>query len=59
MSIYQYWEVHLLRLEFGELPQLVGYYCTNYLLPKQNGGTSQIHVNPTQLSQQMDLPIRN
>ena len=30
---------------------------TSYLLPKQDGGTSQIQVNPTQLSQQMDLPV--
>ena len=31
-------------------------YC-GYLLPKQDGGTLQIQVNPTQLSQQMDHPV--
>ena len=30
-----------------------------YLLPKQAGGTSQIQVNPIQLSQQMDLPVHS
>ena len=36
-------------LRFVEFPRLVGRYC-NYLLPKQNGGTSQILVNPTKVS---------
>ena len=33
-------------LDLGSSPPLVGRYCS-YLLPKQDGGTSQIHVNPT------------
>ena len=31
-------------VRFGEFPRLVGRYGS-YLLPKQDGGTSQIHVN--------------
>ena len=30
--------------------------ASSYILPKQDGGTSQIQVNPTHLSQRMDLP---
>ena len=33
-------------VRFGEFPRLVGRYCI-YLLPKQDGGTSQIYVNKT------------
>ena len=33
------------RQEFGEFPRLVGRYCS-YLLPKQAGGTPQIHDEP-------------
>ena len=55
-----YREDHLLRqlgrvdFVFWEFPHLDGRYCS-YLLPKQDGGTSQI--NPTQPSQQMGLPV--
>ena len=40
-------------LRFGEFPRLVGRYCS-YLLPKQDGGTSQIQVNKTQSTRTWD-----
>ena len=40
-------------LRFGEFPRLVGCYCS-YLLPKQDGGTSQIQVNKTQSTRTWD-----
>ena len=43
-------------LTFGEFLWLVGRYCS-YLLPKQDGGTSQIKVNPTQVLGQMNYPV--
>ena len=33
------------------VPRLVGCYCS-YLLPKQDGGTFQIYVNPTKVSRE-------
>ena len=38
------------------IPGLVGSYCS-YLLPKQDGGTSQIQVNPTQLRDHQNHPV--
>ena len=38
------------------VPRLVGRYCS-YLLPKQDGGTSQIKVNKTQVCHQMGHPV--
>ena len=38
--------VRFCQQEFGELPRLVGRYCS-YLLPKQAGGTPQILVDKT------------
>ena len=38
--------VRFCQQEFGELPRLVGHYCS-YLLPKQAGGTTQILVSKT------------
>ena len=43
-------------LRFGEFSRLVGLYCS-YLLPKQDGGTSQIKVNPTQVRHQISHPV--
>ena len=34
----------------------MGSYCS-YLLPKQDGGTSQIQVNPTQLRDHQNHPV--
>ena len=42
-------------LDLGSSPA-VGRYCS-YLLPKQDGGTSQINVNPTQVRQEMSHPV--
>ena len=36
---------------------MVGHYCS-YLLPKQEGGTSQIKVNPAQVRHQMGHPVK-
>ena len=41
LSFPRFW-----RQAFGEFPRLVGHYCS-YLLPKQDGGTSQILVFKT------------
>ena len=39
-----------------DVPRLVGRFCS-YLLPKQDGETPQIKVNPTQVRQQMGHPV--
>ena len=41
-----------MTLNWG-VPRLVGRYCS-YLLPKQDGGTSQIQVNKTQSTRTWD-----
>ena len=38
------------------VPRLVGRYCS-YLLPKHDGGTFQIKVNPTQVRGEMPHPV--
>ena len=40
----------------GGVPPAVGRYCS-YLLPKQDGGTSQILVIPTKVLGQMNHPV--
>ena len=45
-------------LRFGEFPRLVGRYCS-CLLPKQNGGTSHIKVNPTWCPDLMNNPVHS
>ena len=42
-------------LDLG-VPLAVGRYCS-YLLPKQDGGTSQINVNPTQVCDRQSRPV--
>ena len=42
--------------EVGEFPRLVGRYCS-YLMPKQDGGTSQINVNPTKVFDHQSHPV--
>ena len=38
------------------VPPAGGRYCS-YLMPKQDGGTSQIKVNPTQVRHQISHPV--
>ena len=55
---YTYSLIHGLGgLGFGEFPRLVGRYCT-CLLPRQDSGTSQIHVHPTHVAAHMNTPVQ-
>ena len=44
LIIYNVTHAKRLLLRFGEFLQLIGFYCS-HLMPRQDGGTSQIHVN--------------
>ena len=45
-------------LQIRGVPPAGGRYCS-YLLPQQDGGTSQIKVNPTQVRHQMGHPVES
>ena len=67
-SLIKYREVHLLAnlgwvdFDFGcstlclVLPGLMGYW-QNWLSSWEEGGTSQIKVNPTEVRQEMNPPV--
>ena len=61
MTLYRvtlvWWSDTLVGLtSIWEFPGLVGNYCS-YLLPKQYGGTPQIYVNPTKVSDHYGHPL--
>ena len=47
------WQLGWIDLDLGSSPGWWAGTVASYLLPKQDGGTSQIKVNPTQVRHQM------